>query len=476
MDNLEIYNQILAIGTASGREEKTSLLADLLNDDFGRYIVETTYDPFITFGIKPALPKKFGLAEELTKDTLAELVGQLSTRQVTGNAAKKLVTSTFDRLAEHDANILYWVLSKDLKAGVNAATINQVAPGLIPVFSVMRAKAFEERFIKNWPVFVEPKYDGFRVTFLCRHGHGGFFTRSGKRMPQLDHLVEPVIDVAEKIIEKRTASDELMETIHYGDLTVSNRKALCFMLDGEGIVGSFRETSGALRRKNEEADAEFYVYDIMSYEDFDAIGSVGRPYSDRRKLVEEFVSYADDQSIKKSERYFANTVSEVMAFYEGFLNRGLEGAMVKIPDGLYDKKKSTGWLKIKPEETEDLPIVGFFNGEAGTKYEKMTGGLIFRRANGVHVRVGGGYSDSERAELWEDWCHDARILGIDPNVGFKHGYELDPAMTTSGDFDLLGRLGEIEYHEETPDGSLRHPRFVRFRDDKAGELESKEAA
>ena len=476
MDAQQVYDHILKIAAASGRIEKGELLKELLDTDLGKYVITQAYDPFITYGVKPVMPKAFG-AEPFDLKNVKARLSHLATRKITGNDARATVQGMLEGFDEAGAHLVYWMLNKDVKAGIAANTILEVAPGLIPVFSVMRAQAFEERFIKKWPVFVEPKYDGFRVSFLCRDGHGGFFTRSGKRMPQLDHLVEPVIKLALTILQEQRASQELLETLDpVGSLINDSRSNLNFMLDSEAVTGSFQATSGDLRRKGEEAEATLIIFDIMSYAEFDAVGSHEKPYTGRRALVEEFVGFVDDQPLQKSERYYANSLDEVMGLYEGFRNRGLEGAMVKIADGAYDKKKSRGWLKIKPEETEDLRIVGYFNGEAGTKYESMTGGLIFRRENGVHVRVGGGYSDAEREELWGLWEHDAKILGVNPAVGFKPGYELDPAVQAQTGFKLLGRLGEIEFHEETPDGSLRHPRFKRFRDDKDGEVESKEAA
>lgn len=476
MNAQQVYEHILAIAGDTSRTQKTALLEELVSHELGRFVIAQAYDPFITYGIKPVMPTTFGTAP-FSIDEARSCLDRLANRSLTGNEARSRIDMAFSLLDEAGCHLLYWILSKDLKAGIATATIIEVAPNLIPVFSVMRAQAFEERFIKKWPVIVEPKYDGFRVSFLCRNGNGGFFTRSGKRMEQLDHLVEGVIEAATRaLIKSNNITIRSTLSTRPGDLARYARDDLNFMLDGEAITGSFKETSGDLRRKGEHADATFIVFDIMSYADFDAVGSVGLPYMQRRALVEEFISFVQTEPLTKSERYFANSIDETMALYNGFRARQLEGAMVKMPEGLYDKKKSRGWLKIKPEETEDLPIVGFFNGEPGTRNEKIMGGAIFRRANGVHVRVGGGWSDALRNELWEDWKHDAAILGIDPEVGFKPGYELDPAMSPAQGFKLLGRLGEIEYHEVTPDGSLRHPRFIRFRDDKAGEVETKEAA
>jgi len=55
---------------------------------------------------------------------------------------------------------------------------------------------------------------------------------------------------------------------------------------------------------------------------------------------------------------------------------------------------------------------------------------------GKRVRVGSGFSDEQRQQFWAN-----------PN-------------------SIKGKIIEVQFHEETPDGSLRHPRFVRVREDK----------
>nr|WP_280137944.1 MULTISPECIES: hypothetical protein [unclassified Ensifer] len=115
-------------------------------------------------------------------------------------------------------------------------------------------------------------------------------------------------------------------------------------------------------------------------------------------------------------------------------------------------------------------MVGFYNGEENAENEDRLGGAIVDH-KGVNVRIGGGWSSEDRDQLWEDWCHDAAILGINPKVGFKPGWSTDfeTIRRHAHRFKFLGRMLEIEFNEVTPDGSLRHPRAVRFRDDKAGE-------
>ena len=56
--------------------------------------------------------------------------------------------------------------------------------------------------------------------------------------------------------------------------------------------------------------------------------------------------------------------------------------------------------------------------------------------NGVQVQVGSGFSDELRDTIWAD-----------PDA-------------------FIGRIIEVRYQEVTPDGSLRIPTFVCFRNDR----------
>jgi DNA ligase-1 len=141
--------------------------------------------------------------------------------------------------------------------------------------------------------------------------------------------------------------------------------------------------------------------------------------------------------VRRTPVWYAGDHNEVMEYYSAVRHDGGEGVIVKPTGGDYRCTRSRNWLKIKDQQTVDAPIIGL---EEGTgKYQGMLGAVIVD-LEGVEVRVGSGFTDEERKRLWDDAHAD------------------EPWS--------YNRLIEIEYHEKTPDGSLRHPRFVRFRDDK----------
>ncbi|MCY1372462.1 DNA ligase D, ligase domain [compost metagenome] len=136
----------------------------------------------------------------------------------------------------------------------------------------------------------------------------------------------------------------------------------------------------------------------------------------------------------------------------------------------YSRRRSKAWLKIKAEETADLRVIGAYHGEVGKQFEKSLGGLIVD-FNGVYVDIGGGYSvnrdGKSRDEFYEAVVRDLKKLGLVWHQGERFILSkprLDALTSMSA--EVLGRLIEVEFHEVTEDGSLRHPRYVRFRDDK----------
>lgn len=92
------------------------------------------------------------------------------------------------------------------------------------------------------------------------------------------------------------------------------------------------------------------------------------------------------------------------------------------------------FLKVKPFLSADLIVTGVKPGKR--KYEGMVGALICSLHNGEEVANISGFTDEERRALSES---------------------------------DIGRVVEVKYQKVGSRGRLRHPTFVRFRDDKKPE-------
>lgn len=427
-----IFEQIEAVAAVSGKNDKEALIASHAGDEEFKTALRYAYDPFMRFGIAK-VPERttFGAGYfDEGGDTWA-LLDRLSSKALTGNAARDAVQKEVDRLSEPSSQLFKRIITKDLRAGFSESTINKAIPGLVPTFDCMLAHKYEESRIKSWPQVVETKLDGVRVlAFVSLDNETVFFySRSGKEFFTFDHLKKPILEMLSTARADMLLSD---------DCDIENGDLIEIVLDGEIVSGSFNKTVSEVRRKDEQAvDAEYHAFDILPLETFKSDSKSGckiaGPYKQRRKLLEDVAKFAPIEAIKTTPRYFVNSQAEISAIYEKVRARGLEGLIVKDLDGLYHRRRNHGWMKIKNEESVDVPIIAT---EEGTgKYAGQLGALVVD-VDGIAVNVGSGLSDEQRASFWE----------------------------AKG--ELIGRLVEVEFHEKTPDGSLRHPRFVRFRDDK----------
>lgn len=430
-DVLAILNDIAA---TSARNQKEAILAKAIEAPLVKEVLKWAYDPFIVFGLTPPKVETTGHEVfDLNSRFIWAMLHALANRKLTGGDAHQTVLEWMTRLDQESAELLWRILQKDLRCGISEKTINKVSPGIIPTFDVMLAHPFEEHRIDRWPVAVEPKLDGVRVICLVKNGTAQFFSRSGKSFPAVEHLGEGVVKMVEAVYE---ALPREPKSVEYGQFLSVEGGTIA--LDGEIVSGSFAETVSEVRRKGEAATkAEYHIFDVLPFGHFtmDGCNHIPLPYNQRREFLRYMVSNFGGAGIKLIPSYFASSHDEIRAYYDRFRSKGLEGAIVKPLKGTYFKKRSHNWMKMKNQETEDLIIIGAFEGTG--KYEGQLGGIICDRA-GVEVRVGGGFSDLERVELWSD--HEAG--------------------------KLVGRMAEIEYHEILESGSIRHPRFMRWRDDK----------
>jgi len=449
MNSSDVLYNLNTIAALSSRTDKEAALDAFIKDDLMKKVLQMMCDPFITFGITPPVLKGIGIINfDLECSWLWSLLDALRTRTLTGNEARDMVSRAMVRLNPDSCELLFRILSKDPRAGFTKNTINRVMPGTIPVFEVMLSKKYEEKRVKSFPVGVEPKLDGLRALGLCKDGVTRFYSRVGNHFPSLDHLSNQVAEMVEAALEvaanrlKADSNDRLAHV--FSKLLLGGKVAI----DCEAITGSFNKSVGDVKRVGAAVDVTLNIFDAVPY--LMMIGDSSEikiPFKLRRKFTEFLVSCKpEDAPFVITPITYANSHEEIMSLYADYQNQGLEGAMVKILDAPYVKKKGFHWMKIKSEETEDLIIFDAFEGEG--KYAGKLGGFLVN-FNGVTVSVGGGFSDEQREQYWSDYTDD--LCDGDDDV--------TPTK-------ILGRMIEVKYHEITPDLSLRHPRFIKFRSDK----------
>jgi ATP-dependent DNA ligase len=286
-------------------------------------------------------------------------------------------------------------------------------------------KADPDRVAAFPSIYVEYKLDGIRVLAHVDlpNKKVSFTSRGGNEFPSIQHLAEPVMAFAEHL---------------YGS-------DACLVLDGEVISGSFNDTVSQVRKLRKSAtDAVYHIFDHLTKAEWDAGRSEDYLDVRRHHLDEAFYRYRQHATVKHKDNITVThcgqnvTQDAIDEMYEHSIKVGLEGLIVKNAKSHYIcNKRSNHWLKMKAEDTLDLPIIAVIKG--GGKYAHCMGAVVVLH-NNVEVNVGTGFDDKDREAIW--------------NL-----YESNPE-------DIIGRLIEVRYQYETPAGSLRHPSFFRFRDDK----------
>ncbi|WP_422451957.1 RNA ligase family protein [Endozoicomonas sp. ALC066] len=429
----KVKADIDSLAAIKGSKAKQDALAELTSCEKFNTIVNLALDPFKTYGINK-LPKVEHRSEKQFDESTIYVLNQLRRREWTGRLAATGVKAELAALTPEGAELFTKIIKKDLKAGFTAKSVNKARPGLVPAFECMLSHKYEEKRIKQWPVAVEEKYDGVRCIVIVKRDGVRFFSRNGKtEFTGLEHIAEELLK----------ASDYTSEVV----------------FDGELVSGSFNDTVSETRKKDgDKSNTHLVAFDFLTFEEFQA-GVSNQSYSSRRGVLCGLFPSGKFESVKVSSVKLCHTHKEVLDTYFNILEREGEGVIVKPLDGLYECKRSYQWLKVKEQQTIDVPITGLFQGDSDGKYHDRLGGFLVD-VEGVECRIGGGLTDQMRAQVWADHTGDSVDYSVITD-GEVNTQTLEPTDTS-----YEGRVIEVEFHQKTPDGSLRHPRFVRFRDDK----------
>lgn len=425
MSVLDTLESLEAVGS---RIEKERILTQAENKDLLRRVFSLSYDPYVDFGVKKFTKPTNTVASCVDDDTIvsifADLLQRLSTRELTGNAARDAVAGAFGPMNATQRKWCERILLKNLRVGVQAKTINKVWPNLIVGFTVQLATVLETKVEEGKVVTeldyvqvtdgvrycVEPKLDGLRCIAVKHNGIVTLHTRNGNVIDTLDHVKREI------------------EELPFDDI----------VLDGEAMGKSWEHSASVVMSSKSRKDtSELYynVFDVVTYNEWIEQRSM-TIFAQRRALLEKVTSQLPIKAkTRRVPQIACDSDETLIECYERFLSEGYEGVMVKDYDAVYCFGRSDAIQKLKPEVTHEGTIVGWFKGRDNTRHENGFGGFIVLLENGVTSRVGSGFSDTERESIMRD-----------------------------GPDTLIGSICECKSQPPlTPDGHMRFPVFKRFR-------------
>jgi DNA ligase-1 len=293
----------------------------------------------------------------------------------------------------------------------------------------MRSVAPDAKYPINYPMLMSRKLDGIR---FCKY-KGQALSKSLKPIP--NHHIRNWIEA----------------NVPEG-------------VDGEIISGppnletTYGATFKAVMTHDGEPEFSLYVFDLCNMENAYAI--------DRLQNLESMIRNRDSRIILV-EQTMVHNQEQMEKTYDKFLQEGYEGAILKLPTGLYKYGRATPkdqiQLKLKPEED--------FEGRILSMYEAMT------NENEAFINEVG---ETERSTHQEHKVPKGMLGGfrietlLEPRVQFDVGpgkmkhqeridvwneYQKNPSK-------FVGRL--IKYramgYGEMTNGAARHPRFYGWRD------------
>jgi DNA ligase-1 len=221
------------------------------------------------------------------------------------------------------------------------------------------------------------------------------------------------------------------------------------VFDGEVMSDDFQTLMREIHRKGgaKTDDAVLNLFDCLPLEHFKEGGS-NDTLGQRKEWLDGYdygpniskVEYVKiDLNDDDGQKQFAD-------YNKMCIDRGFEGIMIKPLGGIYECKRSSLWLKVKPFIEVSLTVKDVEEG-TGRNIGKLGALIVEGTDDGKFIKtnVGSGLTDQDRETYWQ---HKDKLLGQVVEI----------------------RADAITQNQDTTrEYSLRFPRFLRFRGFKIGE-------
>ena len=308
---------------------------------------------------------------------------------------------------------------------------------LVPMpgkFSPMLADTADQPF--NRPGWTwEPKLDGYRV--LAFIDARGVKLRSRREMDLSDTFPRLVAELRNQAVDGMILDGELIAFDASGRPSFNALQNRVQLKTEREIVAADRSVPVIL-----------YCFDLLYFGGIDLRGSA---YRDRRRYLAQCL-------LPSPLLQLVHAADDGIAMQEAALASGFEGVIGKRTDSRYEAgRRSASWVKIKPTQSAEFVIGGYTKGKGSrTPLGALLVGYWDKNRLRFASHVGSGFDEQTLAQLKER---------LEPLKRSTCPFDEKPELPNPTTWVEPKLVAEVRFHSWTEDDHLRHPIFLRLRDD-----------
>ena len=407
-----------SIEKTRGTKAKKELLELGLNSEYKEdleKVLNHLFNPMISTGISKTSWNKAEIGLNAKFNSISELIEYIQKNNTGKNVVVSSIKSFSKKFEPFEQKFFYYLATKDINIGISTTTVSKYIH--IPKFEIMLGERLNEDVDFDRNYILTKKLDGVNLTCFKRGESITFFTRQGKQVDGLTDLIDQY--------------KELQDGVYFGEALYSNED------EAKDRKELYRLSTGELNSKRENKKISHWIFDYQTLEEWDSEKFI-TPYSNTISTLENIFSKNKLKNIKMVPFIYQGTGKEIaFELLKKAKKDGWEGLVLRYSSSVYQKKRSSDFIKLKPFGEVDLRITGFKE----FKHPNQLGSFICEDdEHTIKCSVGSGFSKEQRYDFWKR----------------KN--------------EFLGKIVEVQTMEITENKSgqksLRFPVFIRFRDDK----------
>lgn len=406
----------------SSLNEKRKIFKEFSENETILKIFKYAYDNVeFTFGVKPARLDFTKNGYSSDTEEMFRLLDNLNNRTFSGNSAVEECNKFIENSDKNLSNIFYKILDRDLKIGFSKKEFNKLVSGQFKCKNVnyCRCDILNEKTLKKFtfPGFIQLKCDGTYREAYVHNGIVEFKTRSGEsyKNPVLEEILKTLPD-----------------GYYLGEFTLGR---------ADNPDANRAEGNGNINSDNPDFNNIHYtIWDMLTEEEY-TLKDSKRGYDERFDTLTKTLETLNSSLVHVVPSLRVNNIKDALNVTSEWMNKGLEGGVLKSSKMKFKNGTSKEQLKIKLKVDVEVRCTGFIEGTKGTKYEGKNKVITFENDEGTIKGQCSGMTDSMVDEVTKN---PEKYIGKVLSVQFN---------------DLTKAEGHEFY-------ALSHPRFAEWRDDK----------